>query len=231
MNVMNILCSAAGLSAQGASFLKTDEYDEAYEFFTKALDMIVRAENNWLVHPTQRGSLLEASEITETLKMLPKHRPGMRQGRSRHFHSQNSAFFVYDEPLLFIPVSEITVKAIAFYKAVLLFNVALVLHKKSNCVDAWSVHRALHFYELCLECCKECVTHPSCLEVSAAALNNKAHIYFEHSEFSTARTVLDTLLVAMIFLHGRPLALKEKNTQGILFNIYMLKMPTTAPTA
>jgi tetratricopeptide (TPR) repeat protein len=231
MNMMDILGHAAGLSAQGASFLKSNEYDEAYEFLTKALDMIVRAENNWLVHPTRKGSLLEASEINETFKMLPKRRPGLRRNRNKHHHFQNSAFFVYDEPLLFIPESEITVKAIAFYKAVLLFNVALVLHKKSNCVDTWSVCRALHFYELCLECCKECVTHPCCLEISAAALNNKAHIYFEHSEFSTARTVLDTLLVAMIFTHGRPLEFEETNTQGILFNLYMLKMPTSAQTA
>jgi hypothetical protein len=91
MNMIDILCRAAGLSAQGASFLKSNEYDEAYEFFTKSLDIIVRAENNWLVHLTRRGALLEASEIKETLKMLPKHRPGLRQDQSRRYHFQNSA--------------------------------------------------------------------------------------------------------------------------------------------
>ncbi|CAB9525396.1 expressed unknown protein [Seminavis robusta] len=229
MDMMNVLCRVAGLSSQGAHFLSKSEFDEAYEYFTKALDMLVRAENNWLVPSLRSSSLMDPMQMNECLKKLPQHRPGSREVKARNF--QNSAFFVYDEPLLFVPDSEITIKSLAFYKAVLLFNVALVLHKKSNCVDAWSVYRALHFYELCLECCKECNDHPSCLEISAAALNNKAHIYFEHCEFSTARMVLDTLLVTMIFTHGRPLEFEEKNTQGILFNLYMLRMPTTAQTA
>jgi tetratricopeptide (TPR) repeat protein len=224
----SVLRRAANLTAEGANFLESSHLDEADEFFTKALDIIVKAENYWLF-PQSKDFLLELHGIDEALKRLPQIRPESPENRRRNY--ANSAFFVYDEPLLFVPETHVTDSYLAFYKAVLLFNIGLVLHRKSNCVDAWSVYRALHFYELCLTCCKDCEDHPSCLEISAAALNNKAHIYFEHCEYSTARMVLDNLLVTMIFTHGRPLEFEEENTQGILFNLYMLRMPTSAQTA
>ena len=195
----------------------------------------MRAENAWSP-PTPEGGisknemLLDSGRMARAVKLHMNHVPGRKPRRKRNF--DKSPFFVYDEPLSFVPpADEVTSCNVAFYKAVLLFNIAFVLHKKSNCVDAWSVYRALHFYELCLDCCSDCAGHPSCLEVSAAALNNKAHIYFEHCEFSTSRTILDTLLVTMIFTHRRPLELEEKNSQGILFNLYMLRMPTAARIA
>lgn len=229
INPMNVLCRAADLTAQGARFLESDEFDEAFNFFTRALDIVVQTETTFLVPQQAKNLLLELHDIDETLKGLPPHK-SLDINKRPHIYN-SSAFFVYDEPLLFAPEAQLNWSFLAFYKAVLLFDIALVLHKKSNCVDAWYVYRALHFYELCLECCKDCHRHPSCLEISAAALNNKAHIYFEHCEYSTARMVLDNLLVTMIFTHGRPLEFEEKNTQGILFNLYMLRMPTTAQTA
>lgn len=226
---MTVLCRAADLTAEGAQFLESNDFDEAYNFFTRAYDIVVQAEATFLAPKQTKSLMLELRDIDEILKGLPQDRPVDSNIILRNYN--NSAFFVYDEPLLFVPETQLNWSFLAFYKAVLLFDIALVLHKKSNCVDAWSVYRALHFYELSLEYCNDCPNHPSCLEISAAALNNKAHIYFEHCEYPTARTVLDALLVTMIFTHGRPLEFEEKNTQGVLFNLYMLRMPTSAQTA
>lgn len=264
-----ILRHTATMVANGAQFLESNQFEEAYNQFATALGILVRAENMCLsgqapvsTTSTTTGStpaetvksriqddclLEQLSAMDRSMKQLPsasrrssmnhKENDSTSSTTSTAHSFRNDAFFVYDEPLLFEPdetedangSSQVNV---AFYKAILLYDIAITLHRQSHGVDSWSVYRALHFYELCLECCRtKCATHANCLEIMAAALNNKAHIYYDHSEFSTARSLLDTLLVTMIFTYGRPLELEEKNTQGILFNLYMLRMPTTARCA
>jgi hypothetical protein len=204
--------------------VESNDLDEAYEYFKYALDNIVCAELTiTMQHQPGRCDDGDISRILSKKEL--KERPfKMSFG--------DSSFFVYDEPLLFsTEKQEDSLENLAFYRCVALFNLALVCHLRSYNVDSWSVYKALHFYELSLACSKDCANHANCLEVAAAALNNKASIYFEFCEFATARMVLDTLLVMMIFTHGRPLEFEEKNTQGILFNLYMLRMPTSARTA
>ena len=231
MSISNAICNdAAALNSEGAYLVESDRLEDAYECFAQALQILLWAEEKCAIDIMSRGAVLGSPSLGMVEpRLLPQD--CVQHPNFKKCSFNNSPFYVYNEPLQFTTSVKSTPYDVEFYKATLLFNMGLVLHKMSNCVDAWGVYRAMQFYELSLECCKGCPDHPNCLEVSTAALNNKAHVFFDHSEFSTSREVLDTLLVTMILRHGRPLQFKEDEVQGILFNLYMLRMPTAAPVA
>lgn len=233
MSMQSAIYTAAALNSDGFSLMESGRMDDAYEYFAQALEILMQAEHKCAVANITWGLMLNsASWKMEEHFLLPLHLQECAQiPTSRKGSFKSSPFYVYDEPLQIVPAEKATLRDVAIYKATLLFNMGFVFHKKSNCVDTWGVYWSLYFYELSLDCCKGFHDHPSCLEVLAAALNNKAHVFFDHSEFLTSRDVLDTLLVTMILVHGRPLEFAKDKVHGILFNLYMLRMPTAAPIA
>ena len=148
---------------------------------------------------------------------------------------QNSPFFVYKKAFLFAPdPAAITRENISFYKSKVMFNLATTIHQGGNCVDESSVYKALNLYDLCLECSMICMTPGAAVSSSSidrddslmltiAALNNKAHVFYEFCEFPSLQIILDTLFLAMTLLPKGVQPKESQEIQGVLFNVYMLR--------
>jgi len=161
-------------------------------------------------------------------------------------------------------------QVVAIFKAKIIFNLAVTLHRGGKCVDETSISKALQLYDLCLQYTR-CTTLWSLttnnvknnnnnvkkkndsplLLLAIATLNNKAHIFYEFSEFTSFRTALDALFTTMTFLprrtKGRSTTSNATSTttttstssqtgerehiQAILFNLYMMRDITCARAA
>lgn len=174
--------------------------------------------------------------------------PSACQLGQRQYQLENSCkydskgHFVYEKALLFSASknSEATdPHRIAFYIAVLEFNIALCLQTLSrNLAGDRNLVNSLHVYDCCLEhICRSKCDDLSDFEDSwhlllIAALNNKAAILAELNRLELAREVLVSLMKALRCYGGlEEGSINEDDLEGFLFNVMLLKGICTAPAA
>jgi hypothetical protein len=188
------------------------------------------------------GATDEQEESEHSKPSFEEQRPAKRQKKSDASSTtataasvlfQDNAFFVCTQAMLFAAnEDEIAERGLPFYKATLLNNLALCNHQGGHCVNQRSVYQALNLYDACLESSLDFIEGDvEYLKIAMAALNNKAHIFYEYSEFTSVADVLDTLLIITLFFPRKKLSFSDKEIQGILFNLHMLKTPTCARAA
>lgn len=131
---------AADLNSQGVSFANSCELEEAYDCFILAFDIVAAAECIIPDPDARLNTTLDLHDWKAPEQQL------IKKAEKKVFG--DCAFFVFDEPLLFVPQQQADAEDTAFCQSVLLFNLALVCHRKSNCVDPWTVYKALNLYEM-----------------------------------------------------------------------------------
>ena len=194
---------------------------------------------------TQRSDVLLQGGTANHSFFDASARPARSNTTSTSTPFQKSPFFVYKKAFLFAPnphPSSITTRQLQCYKAQVVFNLAATLHQGGNCVDEISVFKALQLYDLALEYSMmglSTTLREESLLLTMAALNNKAHIFYEFSEFNSLNMLLDTLFWTMTQLapttnstnHSQHQQPSPEDVQGVLFNVYMLRDFTCARAA
>lgn len=127
-----------------------------------------------------------------------------------------------------------TQDGVAMFCGAVIFNMALVLHKRSRQDKGVSLPKALQLYGSSIDMFSKVSSHFDLSGVISAALNNKATIYFAGDDFEGSRRELARLQLYLTPAEHSvitPSILDAYDFQGILLNLLLLKAPVVAEAA
>lgn len=116
---------------------------------------------------------------------------------------EESNFYIYHRPVLFFPDDTVyTYLDQAIYSAVIMFNIALCLHKNGqNTCKIALLRNASIFYTRCIDMMKYAPTNTfDCTMLLAAAINNKAQIHDVFFDDEIVHELLQNLRCTLLYM-------------------------------
>lgn len=236
---MDWLSNAAELNRNGASLLDTGNTQLALEYFKGSVEILsIIAAGFKDCHEVPTGARTQAvtSQTQPPVDFLAVSYSTPAASQERNGSSLDSELenhYLFDRALNFnVTCGYLCPKLLSFYIAVAEFNMALCLQLLSRCWGERLAHNAFHVYNCCLHHLRrsgmEC-----CGIILFAALNNKASIYYDMSNFQESRDVLALLLEAINSCRktGGLHSIEDRDLEGFLFNVMLLKGACIAPAA
>ena len=141
--------------------------------------------------------------------------------------------YVYRRPLLIYPTpTQDTDAQLALHSAVILFNMALACHQIGRNGKESSLRRAATLYKMSTQLllCPSQQGGGSCAVLALLALNNRAQILYELCDFDHSRGCLREI-AKLIQTTRLQKSLPEKDLEGLLLNVMLLKTPSAAQAA
>lgn len=252
---------AALLNLEGATYLEDHNEQLALAAFNNALDCMSQAASSFyctkLLEQVAAASTLasvlgptRAAELAEpetTLPPPPNWIPLMAVPKpsldlttdamsvsyeaDKDSVEENPQHFLYRQGLVFHPDVARTPVDSLFYSAVVIFNTALCFHQDGQDVDATAMMKAASLYDICLELLKESATRFNCAHIIISAMNNKACLHHCVGDLNKANKVLDQLLSVIVSSKVYSEAFSQRDVEGILHNILLLKCACISPAA
>jgi hypothetical protein len=114
------------------------------------------------------------------------------------------------------------------YSAVVVFNLALAVHREGKNGKIESMAKAQKLYTVLINQCMHRIT----VIAKLAAINNLSQIRFDCGEYERAREGLDHISAFMrASSNTNQTMLEAPEIQGLLMNVLLLKAPVIAPAA
>ena len=220
---MDILKLTCDMNHHGVQFLKGGQNQAALSSFQDALTSIKNVVNGEVVCPC-------AEEPTTS---PPRTKAGFTvyESPSRLSLSYGDCY-VYSRPLLIYPTpTQDTDAQLALHSAVILFNMALTCHQIGRHGKESSLRRAATLYKMSTQLLL-CPSQGggSCAVLALLALNNRAQILYELCDFDHSKGCLKEI-AKLIQTTRLQKSLPEKDLEGLLLNVMLLKTPSAAQAA
>lgn len=223
---------ATELNNLGAELFAAGEPGRALEVFRNALSFIP-------AHGTfdDRDAITRqvASATSTSLGITFRQGPRVSEKATGLSFDPASQPFCYRKPLIFTRVLPETQGGTAAFCATVVFNMALSFDyrfRKSG--NKTFCSKSLQLYESSIDLFCKASKASDMSSVIAAAINNKARIYFEHCNYHTVTFELERLQRFMVMADQSANMndiLEEDDFQGILLNILLLRPPAVAQAA
>ena len=199
----NTLRGVALLNSKGIHALvmgRKNHLSRALSSFQEALGLLEQIQQQQKVgdrHDDAKASIKRPGQVTESCLEAFVSSPVARL--------DSSAFYVYDRTLFFKPLSDTSVVGIAFYTAILHFNMALARHIKimassDNINNKKRIKFATRSYKQCLKTLKRAGAYggrppipgggEAMIYLRLAALNNLAHVQQVAGQYDKVRETL-----------------------------------------
>jgi hypothetical protein len=219
---MNTIQQACTSNNQGVDLLVAGEFFHAMRSFQIALNLLKDAAD---VEGTCCPEMPASSE-EQTLPLCQSTLtiPGL----------QGMHCYVYDHGILITDATNgDSDEMLSLYSGIVLFNLALASHREGRVGSEKSLKKATMLYGMALQLL---TSSPMPNDISASilillALNNKAQIHFDHCQYGESSACLTQISAIMGDVHALHSALYQKDFEGILLNVMLLRAPTAAQAA
>ena len=222
--------AAAKLNNTGIMKLMAGRPREACEFFKAAVDILTDDDQNLVAQPTLSEDLHFPESVYNTeLPFIPMATPCLSSPSDKDCKSQA---YTYSKAFLFNPRLELDQSYICSFRAVILFNIALIYHTTAaNPHDQYET-TALSLYDTCLELF-EIDSLEDLSYICIAALNNKIQIHHGHGDTARTSSLLDSLgLILMDTMQRRHAEyFDDQDANGLLLNVACQRALVCAPRA
>jgi tetratricopeptide (TPR) repeat protein len=215
------LCLAAMENREGAWNLAEGNVAEALEIFANAINILDQL---------KRLPEISAFDLRRPHFCASVDVPFLMDGEQR--------YFTYGRAMVFFPLINhcCTIQEIAYYRGVVLFNIALANQTKGKVLkQARSLKKAVHYFEACLNAVTTIPTVcPDVDLLRIAALNNKAMILCEMLDFDEAKRAMDEVRHRWkhaLALHYRSGTIGEEDIAGFILNTMEAFPPNVAACA
>lgn len=237
----NLQCAASMNNSGVVKLFLEDDRRGAFEVFKAAFAIL------------HEGSAYCTSALS--LPILPQHFPKLSSVSSStlpfvaiseadfsakppsptvHHRDEPDHAFMFSKAFAFNPRFEFGEDCIEACKAVVLFNLALVQHRRNKYYVHCPRHEntALRLYSSCLELLRQ-PSPLNCSNVVIAALNNKAQIFYEQHDWETTAGLLRELgqCLGKAIDEGAAKSLDEQDINGLLLNVHCQRALVCAPSA
>jgi len=180
---MDALHHACTLNNTGVSLLLSGDHVNGVASFQTALSLMKTAAADLNLYSQER-----ADNVSRLYNILSCPKIETKKFSSK---ATTDATFVYDIPFLLTCENDVAMDDLrtSFYSAVMLFNLALALHKQGQQGKENSLARALQLYHFCVQLLEEpMLAHPEVASILAVvALNNMANIHYELCNYADSR--------------------------------------------
>ena len=224
---MDYLNCAASMNNMGVVSMLMGNRREAFDFFRSALESL--CERVAYCTPTYSSNALSHhfSSLHQT------NLPFVPVSFDTSSLSPEAPAYTFTKAFIFNTYVVVLEEYLENYKAVILFNLALLYDKgeQGTARDEFEA-TALNFYNSSLEIL-QCPTSPlDCSNVVIALLNNKAQIFFRRNEVENTRASLEELGKSLNEALGEGTkALDEHDINGLLLNVHCQSALVCAPGA
>ena len=243
---MDWVSKAAELNRNGVSCLHTRHVKLALQYFKGSLEILSllstgfkecesyfpEGESTSPPLPASQpqlprdGSAVANSNVTLEEKVESPTGPSCELGEASQY--------LYEKGLVFATSDDLCPELFSFYIAVVEFNMALSLQVLSRRWGERFLCNAIRVYDHCLgHLHASGCDIDSCNTLFFAALNNKAAIFYDMSNFDMARDVLGDLLKGINECRksGSLTSIDNEDLEGFLFNVMLFKGACIAPAA
>jgi hypothetical protein len=222
---MSLIQYACSLNNQGVDLLVAGESSRAVKAFQSALDLLKtalhEAEKNTCTAMDQSGNdvLLPFCESTSTVTGF-----------------QGLYGYVYDHGIM-IPgngSNEASEATIAFFIAIVLFNLALTSHCQGTVLGrAKLLRKASVLYSLVVQLLTTCTMpeNAATTNLTLLALNNKAQIHYDQCEYVESIDCMKNVSKFICIGCGSHSALSHEALEGLLLNVMLTSTPSAAQAA
>jgi hypothetical protein len=221
---MNSIRYACSLNNQGVDLLVSGESSRAMQVFQSAVGLLKEA-----VHGVETTSCSDTEQSCDDAS-LP-----FCESASTVSGLQDLHCYVYDHGIM-IPgnANGETEGMISLYIAVVLFNLALVSHCEGTALGRDKLlKKASVLYGLTVQLLTSCkmLEDASATILTLLALNNKAQIHYDQSEYVQSVDCMQNISTIMGGCRGLHPALSHEDIEGLQLNAMLLTTPSGAQAA
>jgi len=185
---MDALHHACTLNNTGVSLLLSGDHVNGVASFQTALSLMKKAAADLNVYSQER-----VDSVSRLYNIL-----SCPEIETKKFSSEitTESTFVYDIPFLLKYENDVTMDDLrtSFYSAVVLFNLALALHKQGQQGKENSLARALQLYHFCVQLLEEpMLAHPEVASILAVVALNKWPTYITNCVTMQTRGIVQLI--------------------------------------
>jgi hypothetical protein len=216
---MEFFAQAARLNNQGVTALLEGDDKAAVAALTQSIKMMKQD-----MSKPSNSDMKKSITLSDDCEHSTVELPGFRGG------AQES--YIFTEAITIPENGERSELDTQIYSAVVIFNLALTVHREGKNGKIESMVKAQKLYTMVLKILDNQCMNRVAVIAKLASINNLSQIRFDCGEYELARQGLDHVS-AFLRASGNTnnAMLEEPEIQGLLINVLLLKAPVIAPAA